>query len=126
MSILVKGMKMPDSCVECLAVIRDTLTDPIDRDSQKVTRIYNYSLKPNSIEDGWVTFSKVCSSRQKWCPLVELPEKHGRLIEEPKYFDYSGLAMIAPLDFKGTAEYFARQVKEQPTIIEAEGGGEIE
>ena len=123
MSILIKGMKMPDSCVECLAVIRDTLTDPIDRDSQKVTRIYNCSLKPNSIEDGWVTFSKVCSSRQEWCPLVELPEKHGRLIDESTVLEMIRKSMcIKDLSFLYHAEKsVVNQIYHAPTIIEAEG-----
>ncbi len=40
-----------------------------------------------------------------------------RLIDlEKVVFDYSGLAYIDPLDFRKTAEYFMRQLKEQPTI----------
>ena len=30
--------------------------------------------------------------------------------------DYSGLAYIPPLDFRGTAEYFAKQIDAMPTI----------
>ena len=30
--------------------------------------------------------------------------------------DYSGLANISPLDFRGTAEYFAKQIDSMPTI----------
>lgn len=30
--------------------------------------------------------------------------------------DYSGLAYIPPLDFRGTAKYFAKQIDAMPTI----------
>jgi len=30
--------------------------------------------------------------------------------------DYSGLANISPLDFRGTAEYFAKQIDAMPTV----------
>lgn len=97
MSILVKGMKMPKNSLECE---------------------YCKSGYCNKMSG---RFCPGATSRPDWCPLVEIPP-HGRLIEEPKQFDYSGLAYIEPLDFRKIAEYFANQVKAQPTVIEAEEG----
>ena len=53
---------------------------------------------------------------------VEVPTPHGRLIEEPKSYDYSGLVHISSDDYFGIAKYFAAQVRNQPTVIGAEDG----
>lgn len=123
MSILIKNVGMPSSCICCPAVMRDTLTETIDddRDALKVTRIYNCCLKPDRIADGWVTFSKACLSRQEWCPLAELPEKHGRLIDERVAYDKiaeqeGGYYM--DMDGVGCG------LEETPTVFEAEGDEE--
>lgn len=123
MSILIKNVGMPSSCICCPAVMRDTLTETIDddRDALKVTRIYNCCLKPDRIADGWVTFSKACSSRREWCPLVELPKKHGRLV------DADELKTAFPtcdnhMDIKIAS--VRATVNHAPTIVEAEGDEE--
>lgn len=62
MSVLIKGMKMPKNCLEC--------------------EIRSYDA--NAGEE-YCPFSQiVCLSIgiQDDCPLVELPEKHGRLFDE--------------------------------------------
>lgn len=103
MSVVIKGMKMPESCSRCLLMV-GTFCDVLETD---VDPFYDGANK-----------------RHASCPLVGLPEKHGRLIEEPEYFNYGGLATISKYDFRSIAEYFAMQVKAQPTIIEAEGDEE--
>ena len=60
MSVLVKGMKMPDSCRHC-CMMTGTFCDILNID---VDPFYDGEKHRN-----------VC------CPLVELPEKHGRLID---------------------------------------------
>lgn len=103
MSILIKGMKMPTSCVDC-----------------SLGGSLCCHLLPG-IPALWAEYTNAVREKRRHsdCPLVSVPP-HGRLIEEPKEFEYGGLAFIAPLDFKATAEYFANQVKAQPTVIEAE------
>ena len=62
MSVIVKGMEMPPSCYLC------GLTDTSFIHCEAFSR-------RKLLEDD-------CEERRpNWCPLVELPEKHGRLID---------------------------------------------
>ena len=66
MSVLVKGMKMPESCYYC------GLAD---------TSFINCMAfeKPILLEDD-------CEERRPdWCPLVALPDKHGDLIDRDAF-----------------------------------------
>lgn len=65
MSVLVKGMKIPQKCYECdfeYAINRCPLVHE-DTDEVRFTK------------------------RLNGCPLVELPEKHGRLIDADKLIE---------------------------------------
>lgn len=61
-------------------------------------------------------------SRPEWCPLVPLPEGHGRLIDadtliENHFSDEHRIA-LSPAN----KLWMRRIIKGEPTIIEAEGG----
>ena len=105
MSIMIKGMKMPKSCIKCpfcgLAGIH----------MERLLCMFTGKSEVRELID----------DRLPGCPVVALPEKHRRLIEEPESLSYAGLIFIHQNDFYGTAEYFAKQIEELPTIIEAEG-----
>lgn len=58
MSIIVKGMKMPATCTRC------TLD------------AFGYCTAARRYSEGSTTHE-----RASFCPLVELPERHGRLID---------------------------------------------
>ena len=62
MSILIKGMKMPKNCLEC--------------------DIRGYDANAGEEYCPITNIAALNIGRQKDCPLVELPEKHGRLIFE--------------------------------------------
>lgn len=103
MGVYIKGMKMPKNCIEC--EIR--------------------AFDANAGEE-YCPFSQMeCISigLQKNCPLVEVPEPHGRLIESPDISEYevfdedTGTREISLL---GLMECH-RMVKDAPTVIEAEG-----
>ena len=103
MSVLVKGMKMPENCLEC--AIR--------------------SYDSNAGEE-YCPFSQIeCLSvgRQKDCPLVELPENHGRLVEfvdvETEIDDDTGLEEINVGEMLSA---YLRMRGAKP-VIEAEGKG---
>lgn len=59
MSVLIEGMQMPKNCAECPAAL-----------SGKYCRI-NHT---------YTTF-RILSARPAHCPLVELPEHHGDLVD---------------------------------------------
>ena len=61
MSVLVKGMKMPENCWEC----------------RMTTDAGFCSAMPKE----FCGYADDELNRPKWCPLVELPEKHGDLID---------------------------------------------
>lgn len=97
MSVLIKGMKMPDGCYVCPILNQDDCYCEVKQ------------AKADDIFD-----------RPDWCPLVEVPTPHGRLIEEPTTLSYSGVCKIDPYNYVGLAEYFCGQIKSQQTVIEAE------
>ncbi len=65
MSVLIKGMEMPLNCIQCEFVRFD-----------RYSKIY-YCHETN-IDIGESEEYR-CPD---WCPLVEIPDKHGRLIDE--------------------------------------------
>lgn len=102
MSILIKGVKMPRCCEVCpcnddnwrCGALGDTFDD---------LEIYNLELKPSC------------------CPLVEVPEPHGRLIDGDKLEDtLSGLGDRAYRRTKGTIMDAQKFLNNAPTVIEAE------
>ena len=61
MSLIVRGMKMPENCIECMSSDLRTAI--------KCTEWTEISAGRRENERAWS------------CPLVELPEKHGDLID---------------------------------------------
>ena len=61
MSVLINGMKMPDNCESCA-----------------FESGFGFCLAKSDNFCGYTNYHK----RPEWCPLVELPEKHGRLFDE--------------------------------------------
>lgn len=69
MSVLIKGMQMPSDCGECpLSIYHERTGKTWCRPADGILA-ENY----NPID---------FYGRPDWCPLAELPEKHGRLIDE--------------------------------------------
>ena len=60
MSVIVKGMEMPESCYRC----------PMANDDFYLCGATEKYLENDSEE-----------RRPDWCPLVEIPTSHGRLID---------------------------------------------
>ena len=90
MSVLIKGMQMPKNCSECPVA----LSGKYCRINQTYTTYIKLPIRPNH------------------CPLVELPEHHGRLIDGDKLSDkMRGKWTVYDYEALGTI----------PTIIEAEG-----
>ena len=107
MSILVKGIKMPRDCPQCLLSSWSPITN-------EFLGCYAVPGKRYAMLDKKYAES---SERPDWCPLVELPEKHGRLI------DADELKTAFPrcdnnIDIKIAS--VRATINHMPTVIEAE------
>lgn len=104
MSILIKGMRMPENCIKCPMQFGGMCyVMPADVDESRVAPTVEEALK---------------QGKPDWCPLVEVPEPHGRLID--------GDALQCKVDDIGLGYYEVLGVTEDtidsaPTVIEAEG-----
>jgi len=115
MSVLIKGMRMPSNCVACDLEEFDDCGN-----GYRCPLIYKgYTAKIR--QDG----------KLPKCPLVELPEKHGRLIDADKLIDYCNdmLRIISESDDDMINIITSRicyagvigQIINMATIFEAEG-----
>lgn len=111
MSIYVRHMKMPESCLKCLMQFGGWCYVSPPEIDERVTPTVD-----EAAEQG----------KPEWCPLVALPEKHGDLIDRDK--------VIPKLNFINEAEnqIYGREswgftakcihaFDDAPTVIEAEG-----
>ena len=117
MSILIKGMEMPKECRECPLELYY-----VDCGETRC-RVGNKILAKN--------FKVIqFDGRPDWCPLVEVPAPHGRLIDEDNVIDaiHKRLQVLrthkqfikkrGDIDLLGVMPYIAKI----PTVIEAEEG----
>ena len=108
MSILIKGMKMPKNCVSCwLSRMRGSSLGGI-LDCKILGTVGAAMDDPHDI----------LNKRHPDCPLIELPEKHGRLVDADIAYDKiaeqeGGYYM--DMDGVGCG------LGETPTVFEAEG-----
>ena len=103
MSLLIKCMKMPKNCLECM----------------------NSGFRTAVKCAEWKTISAGLreSMKSNTCPLVELPEKHGRLIDADALIK----ALIRKEPFNDCARVVIaecmEEVRHAPTVIETEDEG---
>lgn len=108
MSVVVKGMDMPESCEECSFHCYHTAGKYV---CLATPMFYPMNLANNK------------GIRKDWCPLIEVPAPHGRLIDAD--------ALIARMESDAEqmeepiAQMFTyaaiNDVKHSETVIEAEG-----
>ena len=115
MSVLIKGMKMPENCLECKIKAWEER--------------YNVYVCPFG---GILELSCLANGRRDECPLVELPEKHGRLIDADALMDIFAdrLAKVSvrygvDSAVAGAVSGAMKLLDVQPTVIEAEGENDI-
>lgn len=100
MSVLIEGFKFPDSCRNC-------------RLKDFTTRGETYCIANGmTLAEDYIEVPTF--RRADWCPLVELPEKHGDLIDRNKLIENK---------FKNDISYaaFVNLVKRQVAVVKAEG-----
>ena len=98
MSILIRGMRMPNNCAECPVAL-----------SGKYCRI----------NQTYTTYIML-SARPDHCPLVELPEKHGRLFDADEV--KKCISEVEDCEDKAMAIALLEWAIEKRWCIEAEGG----
>ena len=105
MSVLVKGMEMPSGCNMCQ--LRDLCYD-------------YYICRAKKLNDGrYLDVDDVTNRRHLYCPLIEVPAPHSRLIDADELIGYLNEWLSDPVALSG----FTRIINHQPTIIEAEVSG---
>ena len=73
MSILIKGMRMPKNCIKCPMQFGGMCyVMPAEVDESRVAPTVEEALK---------------QGKPDWCPLVEIPESHGDLIDRDALLD---------------------------------------
>ena len=103
MSVLIKGFKMPEDCRDCpLEMYYMNCGETRCRAENKILA-ENFKTIPF---DG----------RPDWCPLIEVPAPHGRLIDADA-LDYKLGASDRDIYVRCTLE------EDAPTVIEAEEAG---
>lgn len=113
MSIIVKGMKMPENCIKCpLQFGGWCYASPTEIDER---------VAP-TVDEAWEQV------KPDWCPLVALPDKHGRLVDADALRDR--LRSLADDDWNANttttwSEAFSEcddMVDDASTIVESEDG----
>lgn len=108
MSILIKGMEMPKKCRDC-ACVNWHFGGPWE------------CLAIHKNVD-WVELYDKCPD---WCPLVEVPTPHGRLIDADELMEIYQPASEDVNEWEHyttTISVIRQNIKDAPTVIEAEEG----
>lgn len=103
--ILIRGMEMPKHCIDCPLMV-----DRFDTDACALQ-----SEEANEAIENW-------EDMRRGCPIVPLPKKHGRLIDAEAYVDYMQNRYDNNEITNGDWIDFRLSLKDQPTIVPAEGG----
>lgn len=115
MGVYIKGMKMPKSCSNCLFFV-DGLYDANDEPCSACLAKEDNS--PSGCGYWEIDGIDHTTGRMHFCPLVEVPEPHGRLI------DADALVPDICHDWEGgriPPDYYSEEcIREAPTVIEAE------
>ena len=101
MSVLIKGMEMPNKCMECAC-----------------SGTYEDGLWVCEIEAELLTYTELEDGKPEWCPLVPVPD-HGRLI------DADALTVQTNQHYAVLEDDWyitVRTIDNAPTIIESEEG----
>lgn len=124
--VLIRGMEEPSRCSACRMLEGDT-NDGFCHAAEKWFDDEYFS---------WYQYPEgdIATDKPLNCPLISLPEGHGRLIDADAFKSMClSATKEAKPDFIRHEDWlkscavtisFCKDIDEQPTIIEAEGGGE--
>lgn len=100
MTVLIKGFDMPKVCSECC--------------------LFHEGYCSVSADE-WGCGVDVFNAKAEWCPLVEVPTPHGRLIDHKKLEKDLGKRWETNDDQDFCNKEVWHALEEAPTVIEAEG-----
>ena len=108
MSVLIRGMEMPDNCYVC----------PFMFHQRRAPEVWC-----TAIENHWLDLRKVLScDRHNNCPLISVPE-HGRLIDADALLSKDRQIYRSDGAAIGARRYIEfSEIEDDPTIIPAEEG----
>ena len=103
MSIIVKGMEIPKNCIECVMQAGGfCFVMPPEIEDERVAK-----TPAEAVERG----------KPEWCPLVELPEKHGDLIDIKAFKEsIESYSSVLPEE----RELIGKLIYNEPIILERE------
>lgn len=100
MSILIKDKALPKTCEECL--------------------FYGIDAESGCFLEKCYVIRRAGQDKPSWCPLVSVPP-HGRLIDADALLSqYKGNIWTAKTDYAEGLRDVTNDIKQAPTIIEAE------
>ena len=100
MGVYIKGMEMPKNCIEC-----------------HITKPYScwiVGIIFSSEDESWIY-----KKRPNWCPLVEIPTPHGKLIDADKFKSDNPLHIELDVPYV-TETTVEDKIDYAPIVIEAE------
>lgn len=96
MGVYIKGMEMPENCFDCPFMYGR-----------------KYCLLNSKIEFNDPEYSEL-KNRYKGCPLIEVPEPHGRLVDADAVILEDG-----PYEYDDWCQWALRQYQDAPTVVPA-------
>ena len=117
MSVLIRGMEMPENCFECPCCRHDSI-DGIKAEQCNLT----LDVFGVNNTERWI-------GRGQNCPLVEIKEPHGRLIDATFEESHYASMLLDPTpdvteQDKHNARIIIEALRMAGTVIEAEGSEE--
>ena len=103
---------MPEGCFDC----------PFERDYAFICSLTNKETRKQRKEHDVNEYEAM----PEWCPLVEVPTPHGRLIDADQLIQCLNNCMIFPEKQKWTGKDIITLLKNRPTIIKLEKEEEYE
>lgn len=106
MSVIVKGMEMPENCYECPCCRHDSRNGHQKEQCNLTLDVFDKNY-----------FERL-EGRAQNCPLVALPDKHGRLVDADALFDE--MEEAGWYNNSDRDEVAEELVMNAPTIVESE------
>ena len=115
MTVLIKGMEVPEVCADCS--LRST-PELFMLEANRYQYISRCTRAGEEIEDPWRDILWQHKHKESWCPIGDVPTPHGRLIDADAL-----LSVAEPIeDRRGNVKrvVWDAHINRRPTVIEAE------